>query len=131
MSRDLDEARRRREFPIIDAFRQMRMERDPNGATLRVGVSQVARIDLQLPGFRIEQRPSVYISAHMYDFWFGVMESSSAVSLTFGHSAELFERDSHRPVRDLLRDASGRCACAIPIARSATSRWCRPPIGAR
>ncbi len=94
VSRDLDEARRRREFPIIDAFRQMRMERDPNAAALRVGVSQVARIDLQLPGFRIEQRPSVFISAHMYDLWFGVMESSEATSLTFGHSAELFERDT-------------------------------------
>jgi amino acid adenylation domain-containing protein len=94
VSRQLDDARRRREFPIAEALRQVRAGRDPNTAALRVGVSQVARVDLQLPGFHLEQRPSVFGSAHLYDLWFGVMEMADEITLTFGYSMELFERES-------------------------------------
>jgi amino acid adenylation domain-containing protein len=110
VSRELDEVRRHREFPIVDAFRQIGSEHEGHTvAPLRIGASQLAHVDLQLPGLRVEQRPSFFSGAQLYDLWLGVKELSSGISLTFAYAAELFERDTFERfaayVQTLLADA--------------------------
>jgi amino acid adenylation domain-containing protein len=89
-SATIDDAAERRLFPVGDLLDRLDQSSAHPVAAFRFGVSQVARIDVTHGPIRVEQRPSVFGAAQVYDLWLGIMERPDEISLTFGYSSELF-----------------------------------------
>jgi amino acid adenylation domain-containing protein len=86
----LQEAQRHVEYPLFEAVRGLRIDRDPHRPLFPVVISQVKALESEMAGIRMNM-VSRFVQGGVYHLWLTVRELKNGLSLGFYYNRELLE----------------------------------------
>jgi amino acid adenylation domain-containing protein len=110
VNRQVGEAQEHMEYPLCEAIRGLKINRDPNRPLFPVVISQIRKLDLAVGPLRLRMssRP---VYGGVYHLWLTVLEGADGLFLRFYYNRELLEG---RPV-ELLKECMEQLLSQVAV----------------